>query len=92
MKQIRIQTKSPIEIDPATLLEAINELRKECGDKKKDKVPIELSKVLPKINLFQNRDAEKGKLSFTCHMKMRTRYLVGATSQTLDLMSNRKVS
>ena len=64
MKQIRIQTKSPIEIDAATLLEAINDLRKEYGDKKKDKVPIELSKVLPKINLFQNRDAEKGMLSF----------------------------
>lgn len=64
MKQIRIQTKSPIEIDAATLMEAINDLRKNYGEKKKDKAPIELSKVLPKMNLFQNRDAEKGMLSF----------------------------
>ena len=65
MKQIRIQSKSPIEIESANLLETINDLRKEFGDKKKDKAPIELSKALSKVNLFQNRDAEKGMLSFS---------------------------
>ena len=64
MKQIRIQSKGYIEIVAAALLEAINDLRKEFGDNKKDKAPIELSKALSKINLFQNRNAEKGMLSF----------------------------
>jgi hypothetical protein len=64
MKKIRIQSKSPIEIEAVNLLETINDLRKEFGDNKKDKAPIELSKALSKVNLFQNRNAEKGMLSF----------------------------
>jgi hypothetical protein len=64
MKQIQIKSKSPIEIHADDFLEAINVLRKEYGKTKKDKIPIELSKVLPNINLFQNRDAERGMLSF----------------------------
>jgi len=64
MKQIKLQTKLPIEIDPASLLETVNRLRKDYGEKKKDKLPVELDKILSKINLFKNRDSENGMLSF----------------------------
>ena len=64
MKKIRIQSKGHIEIVAAALIEAINDLRKEFSDNKKDKAPIELSKVLLKVNLFPKRNAEKRMLSF----------------------------
>lgn len=64
MKSIRIQTTSPIAIDAVDFISTVNELRKEHGEKKKDKAPIELVKALQTMNLFQNRDAEKGMISF----------------------------
>ena len=63
MKQIRLTTKTPLEIDAASLVEAVNDLRKNYGEKK-NKAPLELAKILPKINLFKNRDSDHGMLSF----------------------------
>ncbi len=67
MKQISLRTVAPIGIEQSALLGAINDLRKEHGSNKKAKAPLELENALSKLNLFQNRDAENGMLSFRLH-------------------------
>lgn len=70
MKKIKIQTKEPIEIAESSLVEAVNELRREHGEGDADKVPYDLSTILQKTRLFENRDADNGMLVFhLCYME-----------------------
>ncbi len=64
VKQFSIKTRTPIEILPHKLLEAINKLRREHAHTPQKRRPILLDEAIKRLNLFSLRDAEHSMLTF----------------------------
>jgi hypothetical protein len=64
MKQIQLKTTNPIEIRVEQLLLAVNKLRNDHGEKKKDKLPVKIGELLSRLKIFENRDASNSALGF----------------------------
>ena len=64
MKTIQIKSVSPIALSAATLVMAVNELRKEHGKGKKGKAPVNIEGILSNLRVLENADSKHSMLSF----------------------------
>ena len=63
MKYIHIRSITPIQISTDSLLSSVNDLRKEHGEGKEAKAPVNIDEILSNLRVLENADSEHSSLS-----------------------------
>jgi hypothetical protein len=63
MKYIHIKSITPIQISADSLLNSVNDLRKEHGEGKKAKAKVNIDEILSNLRVLENADSEHSMLS-----------------------------